>query len=129
MSQEFRQRVLTVVSAIPEGRVLSYGEVATAVGSPRAARAVGGVLRALGHGSAVPWQRVVNARMQITFKGDDTRAFLQRRRLEAEGVRFDRDGTIDHAHRWDLREAPSFVDRPLAPWEPPDDWRDEDPDD
>lgn len=123
----FRRRVLAIVRAIPRGHVLAYGEVATAAGSPRAARAVGNTLRSLGRAEGdVPWHRVVNARLRITFKGDTERATLQRRRLEAEQVRFGESGTIDASHRWDLAEAPSFVDEPLAPWEPPEDWTDDD---
>lgn len=121
----FAERVLAIVRAIPPGRVLAYGEVATAAGSPRAARAVGTVLKALAPGTDVPWQRVVNARMQISFKGDTVRAPLQRRLLEGEGVAFD-GPTIRAEHRWDLAEAPHFLDRPVAPWEPPADWDDVD---
>ncbi len=51
-------RVLDVVAAIPEGRVMSYGDVAAAIGS-RAARGVGQVMAY--YGSEVPWWRVVRA--------------------------------------------------------------------
>ena len=51
-------RVLEVVAAIPEGMVMSYGDVAAAIGS-RAARGVGQVMAY--YGSDVPWWRVVRA--------------------------------------------------------------------
>lgn len=38
------RRVLEVVAAIPWGRTASYGEIARRIGTPRAARAVGGAL-------------------------------------------------------------------------------------
>jgi alkylated DNA nucleotide flippase Atl1 len=57
-NEDFASRVLDVVAAIPEGRVMSYGDVAAAIGS-RAARGVGQVMAY--YGSDVPWWRVVRA--------------------------------------------------------------------
>ncbi len=57
-SDDFASRVLEVVAAIPEGMVMSYGDVAAAIGS-RAARGVGRVMAY--YGSDVPWWRVVRA--------------------------------------------------------------------
>ena len=51
-------RVLSVVEGIPAGRVMTYGDVAAAVGT-RAARAVGQVMAR--YGSDVPWWRVVRS--------------------------------------------------------------------
>ena len=56
--EDFVSRVLEVVADIPEGRVMTYGDVAAAIGS-RAARAVGQVMSHYGDGS--PWWRVVRA--------------------------------------------------------------------
>ena len=50
--------MLEVVTSIPEGMVMSYGDVAAAIGS-RAARGVGQVMAY--YGSDVPWWRVVRA--------------------------------------------------------------------
>jgi alkylated DNA nucleotide flippase Atl1 len=57
-SEDFVSRVLEVVEQIPEGKVMSYGGVAAAIGS-RAARGVGQVMAY--YGSDVPWWRVVRA--------------------------------------------------------------------
>jgi methylated-DNA-protein-cysteine methyltransferase-like protein len=127
MSNTFRHRVLHITRAIPEGKVLAYGEIATLAGSPRAARAVGNIMQSLGPDETdVPWHRVINRMLSISQRGSVARATLQRARLEAEGVRFDRDGIIDEAHRFDTLDAPRFLDEPLAPWEPPSDWEDGD---
>jgi alkylated DNA nucleotide flippase Atl1 len=56
--QDFVSRVLAVVESIPPGAVMSYGDVAAAIGS-RAARGVGQVMAY--YGSDVPWWRVVKA--------------------------------------------------------------------
>jgi alkylated DNA nucleotide flippase Atl1 len=55
---DFVSRVLDVVDAIPPGRVMTYGDVAAAIGS-RAARGVGQVMAY--YGSDAPWWRVVRA--------------------------------------------------------------------
>ncbi|MBC9928309.1 MULTISPECIES: MGMT family protein [unclassified Leucobacter] len=57
-SPEFVDAVLATVTRIPAGRVMTYGDVAYAIGS-NAPRAVGQVLALYGH--AVPWWRVVPA--------------------------------------------------------------------
>lgn len=47
-----------VVSQIPKGRVMTYGQIAALCGSPRGARIVGGIAH---FGDPVlPWHRVVN---------------------------------------------------------------------
>lgn len=57
-SEEFTASVLEVVDSIPEGHVMSYGDVAAVLGS-RAPRAVGQIMAYFG--SSVPWWRVVRA--------------------------------------------------------------------
>lgn len=54
----FRQRVEALVRQIPQGRVMTYGQVAALCGNARAARVVGGIAH-FGDPS-LPWQRVVN---------------------------------------------------------------------
>jgi methylated-DNA-protein-cysteine methyltransferase-like protein len=94
----FQERVLGIVRAIPRGRVLTYGQVALLVGTPRGARQVGRVLYYSGR--KVPWQRVINRYGGLsTYKigsGEE-----QRKLLEAEGVKFGSDGTVDlNQYRW-----------------------------
>ena len=90
----FRERVLDVVRAVPEGRVTTYGHVALLAGEPGAARQVGYILHGVKEHEDIPWQRVINAQGAIsTYKvgaGD-----LQRALLEAEGVVFDPKGRCD----------------------------------
>ena len=57
-NEDFVSRVLAVVEEIPAGRVMTYGDVAAAIGS-RAARGVGQVMAY--YGDDVPWWRVVRA--------------------------------------------------------------------
>ena len=56
---DFEQAVLGVLADLPEGQVISYGELAAAAGHRGAARAVGNLLKTTAE--AVPWWRVVRA--------------------------------------------------------------------
>lgn len=100
--EAFRDRVYWLVRQIPEGRVATYGQIATYAGSPRAARAVGNLMKgSVNRGIPLPWHRVINAKGGISSRGDVDRARRQRERLEAEGVSFER-GTCRLAdYRWE----------------------------
>lgn len=54
----FRERVESIVTQIPSGRVMTYGQLAALCGNARAARIVGGIAH-FGD-PKLPWQRVVN---------------------------------------------------------------------
>lgn len=87
-----------VVQSVPEGHVVTYGDVAREAGFPRCARQVGQALAALPSDTPVPWHRVVNSRGEISPRPNGGN---QRRLLEAEGVEFDARGRIDlEAYRW-----------------------------
>jgi methylated-DNA-protein-cysteine methyltransferase-like protein len=88
----FRARVYAVVAGIPAGRVMGYGHVAAALGSPGLARQVGWALAALPLARTdVPWQRVIRSSGGLAFQGDPARGALQRSLLAAEGVDFEGD--------------------------------------
>lgn len=83
----FFSRVYALVRKIPRGQVMTYGQVAYLLGTPRGARAVGWALRALsGRETTVPWHRVLGYGGRISLPGVSGQR--QRRRLAAEGVRF-----------------------------------------
>jgi O-6-methylguanine DNA methyltransferase len=56
----FARRVLNVLRRIPGGRVATYGDVARMSGRPRAARAVGNILREAPE-PGLPYHRVIAA--------------------------------------------------------------------
>ena len=104
-----------VIRGIPEGRVMTYGDVAFHAGRPRQARRVGYALFALTDAEAppkTPWWRVINARGEVSFRpGEDGR---QRALLEAEGVYFDLEGRVDLArYRHAPERLPPDPDLPL----------------
>ncbi len=86
------EKIYAIVKKIPQGRVATYGQIAELVGIPREARRVGYALSALGEDSNVPWQRVINAKGEIS-----ERPFAERQRmlLEQEGIVFGDAARID----------------------------------
>ena len=75
----FEDAVIGIISSLPEGEVVTYGEVAAEAGFPGAARAVGRVLRT---SNDLPWWRVVNAAGRLV-PGNEAE---HQRLLESEGV-------------------------------------------
>ena len=90
MASLFFQSVYEIVGRIPYGSVMSYGDIARALGCPRRARFVGFAMRACP--DTLPWHRVVMADGTVT--GGDF-APLRRALLEGEGVPFLPDGRVD----------------------------------
>jgi methylated-DNA-protein-cysteine methyltransferase-like protein len=101
-------RIYAVVSRIPRGRVATYGQVAYLAGLGGQARLVGYALNALREGSRVPWQRVVNAKGEVSPRSDGSgHETLQRLMLKREGVRFGRRGVISLPDfQWRPRDKP-----------------------
>ena len=58
--RSFREKVFDIVKKIPKGSVLSYGEVAKRAGNPKAARAVGAILKT-NYSPDIPCHRVVRS--------------------------------------------------------------------
>ena len=93
---EFQKAVLMIVRSVPSGRVVSYGQIATVLGSPRAARQVGWAMRSLEGAPDFPWWRVLNSQGLITIKGARHASKVQQKELlEAEGVEVDPDFRLD----------------------------------
>ncbi len=98
----FYEAVWAVVRQVPAGRVATYGQVGERVERPEGvtdeawrtyrARWVGQAMAACP--ADVPWQRVINAKGEISARPG---AGEQRLLLEAEGVTFDGRGRVDLA--------------------------------
>ena len=95
------ERIYAVIRRIPRGRVATYGQVARLAGIPGAARQVGYALHALPEGGGVPWQRVINARGEVSARSMPGADEIQRLHLEEEGVSFGPRDRIDlDRYRW-----------------------------
>ncbi len=60
MPQSFTQKVLKIVSKIPRGKTMTYGEVAELAGSSGAARAVGSIMK-YNYDPTIPCHRVIRS--------------------------------------------------------------------
>ena len=58
MQKSFADRVRDIVRTIPKGETMTYKEVATKAGNPRAARAVGAIMRT-NYDESIPCHRVI----------------------------------------------------------------------
>ncbi len=90
----FTAKVIEIIRNIPEGRVMTYGQIAAQAGSPRAARQVVRILHSMSKKHCLPWHRVINAKGQIALQ-DDESYNEQLLSLEAEGVEIGLNGVID----------------------------------
>jgi O-6-methylguanine DNA methyltransferase len=79
----FRARVLAAVRRVPPGRVATYGDIAALAGSPRAWRAVGGIMREC-RDPGVPCHRIIAAGGGLGGYGSTLQ--VKRELLRAEGL-------------------------------------------
>lgn len=89
------ERIYSVVRRVPKGKVITYGMTAQLAGNSRMARVVGYALHRNPEPMVIPCHRVVNRfgglAPAFAFGGE----MRQRALLEAEGVIFREDGTVD----------------------------------
>lgn len=90
--ENFESQVYFVLSQIPHGKIISYGEVATMAGFKGYARHVGRLLSNLPKDSQLPWHRVLNSQGQISRQGEHLQR--QREKLLSEGIKVSESGRI-----------------------------------
>lgn len=90
----FTKRVIDIILSIPEGYVMTYGQIAQLAGSSRGARQVVRILHSMSQAYGLPWHRVINAKGEIAIIDDEAR-FKQREYLRDEGILTDEKGVID----------------------------------
>ena len=95
-----RDSIYRLVRQIPQGRVISYGDLGRLVGT--GPRQVAAAMRDCPAG--LPWHRVVGAGGSIRTPGEY--AWIQRERLIAEGIRFRGAGFTYEIYRWKTRKQP-----------------------
>jgi len=102
---QFKKNVIKIVSKIPKGKVVTYGQVALLAGSPGAARQIAGILRS--SPIELPWHRVINAKGEIsTYRvgfGD-----FQEAMLKTEGIHFVNNKIDLKKYRWQVDSEMTF---------------------
>lgn len=103
--KDFFQRVYLIVSKIPEGKVATYGQIAKLLGEPRSARIVGWAMKAAPYELHLPCHRVVNRLGELAPEYAFGSKQLQKDILKAEGITFNKDGSINlKRHLWKAEE-------------------------
>ena len=89
----FSQSVYEYLRTVPKGKVVTYGQIAKAIGCPHGARAVGNALHANPDPDYYPCFKVVNQEGKLA---EHFRLGIeeQRRRLEKDGIIVN-DGKVD----------------------------------
>jgi methylated-DNA-protein-cysteine methyltransferase-like protein len=82
----FTEKTIEIIKSIPEGKIMTYGQIARAAGSSRGARQVVRILHSMSRAYDLPWHRVINAKGEIAVKNAESH-FLQVSLLESEGVK------------------------------------------
>lgn len=98
--KQYRARVYEIVSQIPVGRVMTYGQIAEILGEGYTPRTVGYTMHAADTEN-VPWQRVINAQGACSTGRMTVPVNLQQQILESEGVKFNEKGRCDlEVYQW-----------------------------
>lgn len=85
-SDERLRRVWQLVKSVPAGKVVTYGDIARALGPPCTPRQVGWALRKAPPRLRIPWHRVLGAQGRIALPGES--GVTQRLKLQSEQVTF-----------------------------------------
>lgn len=92
--ERFTANVIEIIQHIPEGKVMTYGQIAKLAGSSRGARQVSRILHSMSRKYRLPWHRVINAQGEISIKNEELH-HVQKLSLESEGVHLNKHNRID----------------------------------
>ena len=95
-----RTALYLTLAQVPEGCVVSYGELARLAGLGRAARWVGRTLSQLPEDTRLPWHRVLGAGGRISLPVGSASGDEQRARLRSEGVTILNNRVDIQRHGW-----------------------------
>jgi len=99
-----RAALYLTLAQIPEGKVISYGELAAMAGLGRAARWVGRMLSQLPDDTRLPWHRVTAAGGRLSLSAGSAAGQEQRARLREEGVSICNERVDIRRHGWRTTE-------------------------
>lgn len=109
MDQENNPTLRTILyillSKIPAGRLVTYGQLAKMAGFPGAARAVGAALKQLPSDTQLPWHRVIAAGGRLSLPANTIAGDEQRQRLRAEGIFIDKDRVKLVSYQWQSEQV------------------------
>jgi methylated-DNA-[protein]-cysteine S-methyltransferase len=96
-AMNFNQKVWALTARIPQGKVVTYGDIAKKLRT-KAYRAVGNALNRNPYAPKVPCHRVVGSNGALTGFAHGTD--MKKRMLQKEGVRFVSESRVDLSNRF-----------------------------
>jgi methylated-DNA-protein-cysteine methyltransferase-like protein len=94
------ERIHHVLAIIPQGKVVSYGQLADLAGLPGRARLAGTALKHVPEKSGLPWHRVLRSNGQLAFPSG-SEAFLRQSKLLLKENIVVKNGRVDlKQHQW-----------------------------
>lgn len=98
--QQMRSVLYTLLSKVPAGRLITYGQLAEMAGYPGLARWVGRVLSQLPDDTKLPWHRVIAAGGRLSLPENSPAGQEQRQRLRQEGILVDKNRVKLSRYQW-----------------------------
>lgn len=95
-----REAFYLCLASIPQGQVISYGQLAELAGAKGAARWAARTLAQLPEGTTLPWHRVITASGRPGLPADCPAGQEQRQRLRSEGIALTNDRVDMRRHGW-----------------------------
>jgi methylated-DNA-protein-cysteine methyltransferase related protein len=93
-------RIYAIIQRIPKGKVATYGQIAHLAGLSNQARQVGYALSTL-NDNKIPWQRVINAKGEVSARAIPGSENHQLLLLKKEGIRLNAKGQISlERYQW-----------------------------
>lgn len=108
------EKVYEFLKHVPKGRVVTYGQIAEALGNKGLARTVGNALHRNPNPEHIPCHRVVNSKGELSKAYAFGGCEAQRKRLEEDGIVFETDGMIDlKKYGFEYKELRKYYQRVL----------------
>lgn len=93
-------QILALLQRIPRGKVVTYGQIATHLGNPKWARAVGNALHRNPDGEKYPCYKVLSAQGKLSAHYAFGGLEAQKRRLEQDGITVTDDRVDLNQYQW-----------------------------
>lgn len=93
-------QILAFLQRIPRGKVVTYGQIATHLGNPKWARAVGNALHRNPDGEKYPCYKVLSAQGRLSAHYAFGGLEAQKRRLEQDGITVTDDRVDLNQYQW-----------------------------
>ena len=101
MREDYMEAILEYLLTIPDGKVVTYGQIARWMGNPGLARLVGNYLHVNPDPERYPCFKVVNHKGRLASNFGFGGAEMQKKKLEADGVEVSDDYYVDlNKYQW-----------------------------